>query len=119
MLLLVVAEPVVGATQGITYAPPGYFRGIAEICKKYGALLIYDEVMCGMGRMGTTFHAWQAPNSYTDGIAPDIQAVAKGLGAGYASIGAVLFSERIEKGIKSGSGWLQHGHTYQVGTELL
>lgn len=109
----VVAEPVVGATQGITYAPRGYFKAISEICKKHGALLVYDEVMCGMGRMGGTLHAWQNP-AYTDGVPPDIQAIAKGLGGGYASIGAVLFSSRIEEGIKSGSGWLQHGHTYQA-----
>lgn len=110
----VVAEPVVGATQGVTYAPPGYFAAMAEVCKRHGALLIWDEVMCGMGRMGTTLHAWQEPDSYTDGVAPDIQALAKGLGAGYASIGAVLFNAQIANGIKSGSNWLQHGHTYQT-----
>ena len=110
----VVAEPVVGATQGVTYAPPGYFAAMAEVCKRHGALLIWDEVMCGMGRMGTTMHAWQEPNSYTDGVAPDILALAKGLGGGYASIGAVLFNARVANGIRNGSNWLQHGHTYQT-----
>ncbi|KAG8836354.1 hypothetical protein FRC17_005640 [Serendipita sp. 399] len=108
------AEPVVGATQGITYAPKGYFAAISEICKKYGALLIYDEVMCGMGRMGVTYHAWQNPNSYTDGIPPDIQAVAKGLGGGYGTIGAVLLNSEVEDGLRKGSNYLQHGHTYQA-----
>jgi len=70
--------------------------------------------MCGMGRMGTSLHAWQGPNSYTDGVVPDIQTVAKGLGAGYASIGAVLFNARVANGIRNGSNWLQHGHTYQT-----
>lgn len=45
-----------------------------EVCDKYGVLLILDEVMCGMGRMGTT-HAWQQ-----EGIVPDIQTIGKGLG---------------------------------------
>jgi adenosylmethionine-8-amino-7-oxononanoate aminotransferase len=87
---------------------------MAEVCKRHGALLIWDEVMCGMGRMGTTLHAWQEPNSYTDGVAPDILTLAKGLGAAYASIGAVLFNARVANGIRNGSNWLQHGHTYQT-----
>jgi adenosylmethionine-8-amino-7-oxononanoate aminotransferase len=70
--------------------------------------------MCGMGRMGTTLHAWQNPNSFTDGIAPDIQAVAKGLGGGYGSIGAVFFNKRVADGVNAGSGYLMHGHTYQA-----
>jgi adenosylmethionine-8-amino-7-oxononanoate aminotransferase len=110
----VVAEPVSGTTQGVTYAPKGYFAAISKICKKYGALVIWDEVMCGMGRMGTSMHAWQGPNSYTDGVSPDIQAVAKGLGGGYASIGAVLFNAKIAQGIQQGSTYLHHGHTYQA-----
>jgi adenosylmethionine-8-amino-7-oxononanoate aminotransferase len=111
---LVVAEPVSGASQGVTYAPKGYFAAVSAICQRYGALLIWDEFMCGMGRMGTTLHAWQNPNSFTDGIAPDIQAVAKGLGGGYGSIGAVFLNKRIADGVKAGSGYLMHGHTYQA-----
>ena len=57
-------------------------------------------------------HAWQ---TYGDGISPDIQAVAKGLGGGYASIGTVLLSKRIADAINGASGW-KHGHTYQVPT---
>jgi adenosylmethionine-8-amino-7-oxononanoate aminotransferase len=110
----VAAEPVVGATQGVTYAPKGYFAAISAVCRKHGALLIFDEVMCGMGRMGTSMHAWQGPNSYTDGVSPDIQAIAKGLGGGYGSIGAVLLNERVASGLQQGSKYLQHGHTYQA-----
>jgi adenosylmethionine-8-amino-7-oxononanoate aminotransferase len=110
----VAAEPVVGATQGVTYAPKGYFKAISEICKKYGALLIYDEVMCGMGRMGATLHAWQGPNSYTDEVSPDIQAIAKGLGSGYGSIGAILLNSKIAEGFRQGGNYFQHGHTYQA-----
>lgn len=100
------AEPVVGATAGAVAAPDGYFKAVREICDRYGALLILDEVMCGMGRTGTT-HAWEQ-----EGVAPDIQAIAKGLGGGYQPIGAMLASGKIIDTIRSGSGAFQHGHTY-------
>ena len=80
-------------------APKGYFKAMKSVCDKYGALFILDEVMSGMGRTSIPFaqflarvssilsrhigmgtlHAWE---SYGDGVAPDIQAVAKGLGGG-------------------------------------
>lgn len=101
-----IAEPVVGATAGALPPAPGYFARIREICDRHGILLILDEVMCGMGRTGTLFACEQ------DGIAPDIVTVAKGLGAGYAPIGAMLASERIYRAIAEGSGSFQHGHTY-------
>lgn len=101
-----IAEPVVGATAGAVPAPEGYFRAVREICDRYGALLILDEVMCGMGRTGTT-HAWEQ-----EGVAPDIQAIAKGLGGGYQPIGAMLASGKIVETIRQGSGAFQHGHTY-------
>jgi adenosylmethionine-8-amino-7-oxononanoate aminotransferase len=101
-----IAEPVVGATAGCVTAPEGYFQAVRAICDRYGALLILDEVMCGMGRTGTT-HAWEQ-----EGIAPDIQAIAKGLGGGYQPIGAMLASARIIDTIRQGSGAFQHGHTY-------
>ena len=101
-----IAEPVVGATAGCVPAPEGYFRAVRDICNRHGALLILDEVMCGMGRTGT-LHAWEQ-----EGIAPDIQAIAKGLGGGYQPIGAMLASGRIIDTIRQGSGAFQHGHTY-------
>jgi adenosylmethionine-8-amino-7-oxononanoate aminotransferase len=79
---------------------------VREICNKHGALLILDEVMCGMGRTGT-LHAWEQ-----EGVAPDIQAIAKGLGGGYQPIGAMLATGRIVDTIRHGSGAFQHGHTY-------
>ncbi|RXG95638.1 aspartate aminotransferase family protein [Bradyrhizobium zhanjiangense] len=100
------AEPVVGATAGAVTAPDGYFKAMREICDRHGALLILDEVMCGMGRTGTT-HAWEQ-----EGVAPDIQAIAKGLGGGYQPIGAMLASGKIVDTIRAGSGAFQHGHTY-------
>tara|TARA_R110000868_G_scaffold162903_3_gene394611 strand:- start:70296 stop:71636 length:1341 start_codon:yes stop_codon:yes gene_type:complete len=102
-----VAEPVVGATSGAVAPVPGYFKRIREICDQYGVLLILDEVMCGMGRTGT-LHAIEQ-----EGISGDLQTIAKGLGAGYQPIGAVLVSQKIDDAIASGSGFFQHGHTYQ------
>lgn len=100
------AEPVVGATSGAVPAVEGYFKRIREICDKHGVLLILDEVMCGMGRTGHLF-ACDA-----DGVAPDILCIAKGLGAGYQPIGAMLCSRQIYETIEGGSGFFQHGHTY-------
>ena len=101
-----IAEPVVGATTGCVTAPPGYFRAVRQICDRHGALLILDEVMCGMGRTGTT-HAWEQ-----EGIAPDIQTIAKGLGGGYQPIGAVLATDPVVAALRDGSGDFAHGHTY-------
>ncbi|MDW4549712.1 aspartate aminotransferase family protein [Defluviimonas sp. D31] len=101
-----VAEPVVGATAGAVPAVPGYLRRIREICDRHGILLILDEVMCGMGRTGHLFACME------DGVAPDMITIAKGLGAGYQPIGALLCTEAIYEAIKAGSGFFQHGHTY-------
>src|SRR5262249_42602181 len=101
-----IAEPVVGATGGAVTAPEGYFRAVREICNRHGALLILDEVMCGMGRTGT-LHAWEQ-----EGVAPDIQAIAKGLGGGSQPIGAMLATSRVVDTIRQGSGVFLHGHTY-------
>lgn len=101
-----IAEPVVGATLGAVTAVEGYFKRIREICDQYGVLLILDEVMCGMGRTGYLF-ACEA-----DDIAPDILCIAKGLGAGYQPIGAMLCTAEIYDTIAKGTGFFQHGHTY-------
>ena len=101
-----IVEPVVGATMGAVPAVPGYFKKVRNICNKYGVLLILDEVMCGMGRTGHLFA------SEFDEIAPDILCIAKGLGAGYQPIGAMLCSKDIYDRLGKGSGFFQHGHTY-------
>ncbi len=100
-----VAEPVVGATLGAVPAVAGYFERIRAICDHYGVLLILDEVMCGMGRTGRFFACEH------DGAVPDIVAVAKGLGAGYQPIGAMLCTSEIYGAVETGSGFFQHGHT--------
>jgi adenosylmethionine-8-amino-7-oxononanoate aminotransferase len=101
-----IVEPVVGATMGAVPAVPGYFKKVRNICNKYGVLLILDEVMCGMGRTGHLFA------SEFDEIEPDILCIAKGLGAGYQPIGAMLCSKDIYDRLGKGSGFFQHGHTY-------
>jgi adenosylmethionine-8-amino-7-oxononanoate aminotransferase len=101
-----VAETVGGATAGCLTAPAGYYKRVREICNQYGMLLILDEVMCGMGRTGT-LHACEQ-----EGVAPDLMAIAKGLGGGYQPIGAVMIGARVIDAIAAGSGFFQHGHTY-------
>ena len=101
-----VAETVVGATLGAVAPVEGYFKRIREVCDRHGVLLILDEVMCGMGRCGTLWAFEQ------EGIVPDLVTIAKGLGAGYQAIGAVMVARRICDAIISGSGFFQHGHTY-------
>ena len=101
-----IAEPVVGATLGAVPAVTGYFKRIREICDRHDVLLILDEVMCGMGRTGSLFACEQ------EGIVPDIVTIAKGLGAGYQPIGAMLCTGKIYRAIEEGSGFFQHGHTY-------
>ena len=103
-----IAEPVVGATAGCVAAVPGYFPAVRAVCDRHGVLLILDEIMSGMGRTGTT-HAWEQ-----EGVTPDIQAVAKGLGGGYQPIGAILVSDRVIAALRNGSGSFVHGHTYQA-----
>ena len=101
-----VAETVVGATAG-AIAPVGdYLKRIRTVCDRYGVLFILDEVMSGMGRTGYHFACAE------DQVAPDIIAIAKGLGAGYQPIGAMIASTRIYDTIVEGSGFFQHGHTY-------
>ncbi len=101
-----IVEPVVGATMGAVPPVAGYLKRIGEICERHGVLLIFDEVMCGMGRTGSLFAC------EPEGVAPDLLAVAKGLGAGYQPIGALLATAKIYRAIREGSGFFQHGHTY-------
>lgn len=101
-----VAETVVGATAGAVPPVADYFRKIRAVCDKYGVLLILDEVMSGMGRTGYLFACEE------DDVVPDILAIAKGLGAGYQPIGAMLCSDRIYDAVLQGYGFFQHGHTY-------
>ncbi len=101
-----VAETVVGATAGALAPVRTYLQRVRQVCDQYGVLLILDEVMAGMGRTGHLFACAE------DGVVPDILTIAKGLGAGYQPIGAMLASTKIYDAIVAGSGFFQHGHTY-------
>ena len=100
------AETVVGSTLGAVPPAPGYFKEIRRICDETGTLLVLDEVMAGMGRTGSLFSCEQ------DGIVPDMISIAKGLGAGYQSIGALMVRAELADEIEAGSGFFQHGHSY-------
>ncbi|KAL2172825.1 hypothetical protein VTG60DRAFT_3 [Thermothelomyces hinnuleus] len=99
-----IAEPV---ALGCVPSVPGYFKAAQAVCRKYGALLILDEVMCGMGRTGT-LHAWEQ-----EGVAPDIQTFGKALGGGYQPVAGVLASREVVGVLERGSSVFVHGHTYQ------
>jgi adenosylmethionine-8-amino-7-oxononanoate aminotransferase len=98
-------EPVVGAAGGVVPAPDGYAAGVRAVCSRHGVLMIADEVMCGSGRCGT----WRALQH--DGVAPDIMAVAKGLGGGYIPIGAAIYRADIGAVLRAHGG-PQSGHTF-------
>ena len=74
-------EPIQGEG-GINVAPPGYLRLARELCDKYGAMLVFDEIQCGMGRTGKMFYCEH------DGVVPDLMALGKGFGGGVMPIGA-------------------------------
>lgn len=76
------------------------------VCDKYGALFILDEVFAGMGRTGT-LHAWEQED-----VIPDLQTVAKGLGAGYEPVGALMVGKRVVDALSKGTGSFMHFQTW-------
>ena len=106
----VIVETIGGATLGCVLPTPHYLSRLKDLCSTNGVLLIYDEVMCGMGRSGS-FHAWQALGAPS----PDIQTIGKGLGAGYQPISAVLISPHVVETFEDESHHqtFVSGHTYQ------
>ncbi|EXJ82095.1 hypothetical protein A1O1_08164 [Capronia coronata CBS 617.96] len=106
----VLIETMGGATLGAAPAARGYLARLRELCDQHGALLIFDEVMCGMGRAGT-LHAWQSLGN----VAPDLQTIGKGLGAGYQPISAILVGRQVHQVIQSSQDKYPFvsGHTYQ------
>lgn len=96
----ILVEPVQGEG-GVRPASLEYLRSLREVCDEFGLLLIFDEIQCGMGRTGKLFaHEWA-------GIAPDVMALAKGIGGGFP-MGAVLASENAASGMTPGT----HGTTF-------
>lgn len=104
-VLAFIMEPVGGAATAALVAPDSYFPRIREICDKYGILLIHDEVMSGIGRTGKFLGGdhWNCK--------PDIIALSKGIGSGYAPLGAMVASQRLVTPVLD-SGGFQHGYTY-------
>ena len=99
-----IGEPVQGAG-GVIIPPANYWPLVEAICRKYGILMICDEVICGFGRTG---NMW---GHETMGVKPDMIAMAKGLSSGYLPISAVAVSADIVKVLKTGGDFV-HGYTY-------
>jgi len=104
-VLAFVMEPIGGASTGALVAPDSYYRRIREICDEFDVLLIYDEVMTGVGRTGK-FLACEHWN-----INPDIIATSKGFGAGYVPLGAMTARDELVEAVLD-AGAFQHGYTY-------
>ena len=104
-IAMMIMEPVQNA--GGAFTPPaGYFRGVRELCDRYGILLCADEVITGFGRLG----AWFGSERYD--IRPDLVTCAKGLSSAYASIGAVIATDRVAEPFLEGKGMYSHGITF-------
>jgi adenosylmethionine-8-amino-7-oxononanoate aminotransferase len=102
---MVLMEPVQNA--GGAFTPPaGYWKGVREICDKYGVLLCADEVITGFGRLGS----WFGSELYD--IQPDMITCAKGLSSAYASIGAVVASDRVIEPFMGETAMYAHGITF-------
>jgi len=104
-IIAIVVEPVGGASTGARLVDKAYLEGLRALCDEFGCLLIFDEVLCGVGRTGT----WFAYQQW--GVAPDLLTTAKGLGAGYYPVGALLCREAVVEMVMANGGF-QHGHTY-------
>jgi adenosylmethionine-8-amino-7-oxononanoate aminotransferase len=100
-----IAEPVIGAAGGAISPPQDYYKVLKKICEEHDILFIADEVMTGCGRTGTMLACehW--------GITPDIVALGKGMGAGYAPIAAAIASEKVIEPILAGTKAVMSGHT--------
>jgi putrescine aminotransferase len=100
-----IGEPIQGAG-GVLIPPSTYWPEVQKICRKYGILIVADEVICGFGRTGN----WWGFETF--GFEPDIVAMAKGLSSGYQTIGAVAFADRLVKDFFDKGGEFYHGMTY-------
>jgi adenosylmethionine-8-amino-7-oxononanoate aminotransferase len=102
---MVIMEPVQNA--GGAFLPPeGYWRGVRELCDRYDILLCADEVITGFGRVG----AWFGSERYD--IRPDLMTIAKGLSSSYASIGAVVATDRVMEPFMRDTRMYAHGITF-------
>lgn len=102
----VIAEPVIGAG-GVHPPPEDYLLGLRKLCDEHGALLIFDEVITGFGRLG----AWFASDHY--GVTPDLITFAKAVTSGYQPLGGVIVGPRVRAALEADESFvLRHGFTY-------
>ena len=100
-----IGEPIQGAG-GVIIPPETYWPEVERICRKYGVLLVADEVICGFGRTGRWF------GCETFGFKPDLMAMAKGMSSGYLPIGGVMVGDAVADALIEGGGEFFHGYTY-------
>ncbi len=102
----IIAEPVIGAG-GVFPPPPGYLAGLRELCEESGALLVFDEVITGFGRLGSWF------GSHHYGVTPDVTTFAKAVTSGYLPLGGVVVGPRLREWLEADPSYLlAHGNTY-------
>jgi len=107
-VLAFVIEPIGGLATGCVVPPDDYFQRIREICRRSGIFLVFDEVLCGTGRTG----AFLAAHHWPDAL-PDLVVMAKGLGSGYAPLGAVLIPAALADRLADLTGF-NYSHTYNA-----
>ncbi len=101
----VISEPVQGAG-GVWPPADGYLEGVRRLCDQHGALLIFDEVICGFGRTGSWFGA------QTFAVTPDLMTFAKGVSSGYLPLSGVILSKELGEELSEPGFLLRHGYTY-------
>jgi len=99
-------EPVTAAAMPAYSPPDAFWHGLAERRERHGFLIVFDEIVTGMGRLGSWFAYQQVP------IEPDVVTAGKGLGAGYAPVAAVLCKQHVYDALANGSREFEHGHTW-------
>lgn len=108
-IVAMIIEPLVQCAAGMVMHPPGYLRGVRELTKQYGVLLIADEVAVGFGRTGRMFACEH------EGVTPDLLCLGKGLTGGYLPVAATLVTDEVYEAFLGDYASLRtffHGHTY-------
>lgn len=105
----VIMEPISISSAGFVVPPPEFFTILRQICDQYNVTLIFDEIICGFGRLGTMFGA-----DYYQTV-PEIICCGKGMSSGYAPLAAILFKDSVQAAFLAEPGErkeFHHGHTY-------